>query len=50
MALTSFAFGALITTQGWKLLNLGSLLPVALTAATLIWFARRARSSHNTSA
>ena len=49
MALTSFASGALITTQGWKLLNLGSLLPVALTGGALVWFALHARSRHNTS-
>ena len=48
MALTSFASGALVTTQGWQLLNLGSLLPVALTALALTWFAlykRVARSA-----
>jgi len=39
MALTSFASGALVTTQGWGLLNAGSLLPVALTAAALLWLA-----------
>ncbi len=37
MAFTSFASGALVTTQGWALLNLGSLLPVALTALGLAW-------------
>lgn len=37
MAVTSFASGALVTTQGWTLLNLGSLLPVALTGAGLAW-------------
>ena len=40
MAVTSFASGALVTTQGWRLLNLGSLVPVALTAAGLIWLVR----------
>ena len=45
MAMTSFASGALVTTQGWTLLNLGSLMPVALTALALIWFALRAHSS-----
>ena len=40
MAVTSFASGALVTTQGWRLLNLGSLIPVALTAAGLIWLVR----------
>ncbi|MFZ3220574.1 MAG: MFS transporter [Rhodoferax sp.] len=37
MALTSFASGALITTQGWSMLNWGSLVPVGLTAAALAW-------------
>ena len=45
MALTSFASGALVTTQGWQLLNLGSLLPVALTALALTWFALHKRFS-----
>jgi MFS family permease len=39
MALTSFASGALVTTQGWQWLNVGSLLPVALTGAALVWLA-----------
>ena len=43
MAVTSFASGALVTTQGWKLLNYGSLIPVALTAAALLWLALRPR-------
>ncbi|MEN9843702.1 MAG: hypothetical protein RLZZ612_1531 [Pseudomonadota bacterium] len=37
MALTSFASGALVTTQGWALLNWGSLLPVILMALGLLW-------------
>jgi len=41
MALTSFASGALVTTQGWTWLNLGSLLPIALVGAALIWLGRR---------
>ena len=36
MALTSFASGALVTTQGWWWLNVGSLLPVALTGLALL--------------
>ncbi len=44
MAVTSFASGALVTTQGWQLLNLGSLLPVAMTAAALVWLALRQRN------
>ena len=45
MALTSFASGALVTTQGWRLLNLGSLLPVGLTGAALLWLATRRRAA-----
>ena len=41
MATTSFAAGALVTTQGWRLLNIGSLVPVALTAVALAWMAWR---------
>jgi MFS family permease len=40
LALTSFASGVLVTTQGWRLLNLGSLAPVLLTAVGLLWLAR----------
>ncbi|MBN8440900.1 MAG: MFS transporter [Thauera sp.] len=43
MAITSFASGALVTTQGWTLLNVGSLVPVALTGVALIWLALRQR-------
>jgi len=41
MAATSFASGALVTTQGWQLLNYGSMLPVALMAVALLWLALR---------
>ena len=44
MAVTSFASGALITTQGWTWLNLGSLLPVGLTGVALIWLGWRQRA------
>ena len=37
MAFTSFASGALVTTQGWTLLNVGSLAPVLITGAALLW-------------
>ena len=47
MALTSFASGALVTTQGWQWLNVGSLLPLALTAMALVWLAWRGRQAHN---
>ena len=39
MALSSFASGAFVTTRGWAWLNLGSLLPLAVAATTLAWFA-----------
>ena len=29
--------GALVTTQGWALLNVGSLVPVLITGAALLW-------------
>ncbi|MDP2016180.1 MFS transporter [Hydrogenophaga sp.] len=47
MALTSFASGALVTTQGWHWLNVGSLLPLTLTAVALVWLAWRGRQAHN---
>lgn len=39
MTLTSFSSGALVTTQGWAWLNLGSIVPVVICAAALLWFA-----------
>ena len=41
MAVTSFASGALVTTQGWWLLSLGSALPVALIGIALVWVKTR---------
>jgi hypothetical protein len=43
MALSSFGSGLLVTTQGWTLLNQGSLLPVAVIGAGLLWLARHQR-------
>jgi MFS family permease len=37
MAFTSFASGALVTTQGWSWLNIGSLIPVLAMGAGLLW-------------
>lgn len=37
LAVSSFASGMLVTTQGWALLNWGSIVPVALTAIALVW-------------
>ena len=45
MALSSFSSGALITTQGWRWLNLGSMVPIVLVMAALLWLAaQRARA------
>jgi len=40
LAVSSLASGVLVTTQGWQWLNLGSLVPVVLTGAGLLWLAR----------
>ena len=43
LALSSFASGVLVTTQGWTLLNLGSLVPLAFTAIMLGWLVKQQR-------
>jgi len=43
MTVTSFSSGALITTSGWTLLNIGSIVPVAAAGAALAWLAWRRR-------
>ena len=45
MAVTSFASGALITTQGWTILNLGSLLPIGVVIVALLWLLRQRRQA-----
>jgi MFS family permease len=45
MAVSSFSSGVLVTTQGWRLLNYGSLLPVVLTGAALLWLSLKLRSA-----
>ena len=47
MTLTSFSSGALVTTQGWTLLNLGSIVPVLLAGAALAWLALLRRAAQN---
>jgi hypothetical protein len=47
LALTSFASGLLVTTQGWTLLNYGSLLPWVMTAMALLWLMRGAVTSRS---
>ena len=44
-AVTSFASGALVTTQGWNWLNIGSLLPVAVLGAGLLWLYLQQRAA-----
>ncbi len=46
MAFTSFASGALVTTQGWTLLNYGSLVPVVLTGLALAWLVWIRKTRH----
>ena len=43
LALSSLASGALVTTQGWAWLNLGSVPAVLAVAAALLWLAARQR-------
>ena len=39
LAISSLVSGVLVTTQGWMLLNLGSLVPLFLTGLLLAWVA-----------
>ncbi len=39
MAISSFSSGALVTTQGWRWLNLGSVVPIVLVMVALLWMA-----------
>ncbi|MFC5496632.1 MFS transporter [Caenimonas terrae] len=41
LAISSLSSGVLVTTQGWTLLNYGSLLPLGLTAGALVWLGLR---------
>ena len=43
MAFTSFASGALVTTQGWTWLNIGSLPVLGVVTAALAWLGLRSR-------
>lgn len=45
MAFTSFASGAMVTTQGWFWLNVGSLLPMLAIVVALGWLALRQRGT-----
>ena len=43
LALSAFSSGVLVTTQGWTLLNAGSLVPIAVTGVALMWLALQRR-------
>jgi hypothetical protein len=45
MALSSLTSGALVTTQGWTLLNVGSAVPILLVGVALMWLAIQRRRS-----
>ncbi len=47
LALSSFSSGALVTTQGWALLNYGSLLPIGIIGVALCWLAWQRKAAHN---
>ncbi len=44
LAISSLSSGVLVTTQGWTLLNWGSLVPVVVAGAALAWLALRQRA------
>jgi MFS family permease len=44
MTISSFSSGALVATQGWTWLNLGSIAPILLAGAALLWLARQRRA------
>ena len=47
LALSAFSSGVLVTTQGWTLLNAGSLVPIVATGLALAWLgAQRKRVSN----
>lgn len=47
LALSSLASGVLVTTRGWALLNMGSLLPLGVTAIAIGWLALTRRKLQN---
>ncbi len=48
LAISSMTSGVLVTTQGWTLLNLGSLVPLTMTAILLTWLAVRGYKRQDT--
>jgi predicted MFS family arabinose efflux permease len=49
LALSSLSSGVLVTTQGWQMLNWGSIVPVVITALALWWLAAQRKAAHNPS-
>ncbi len=45
LALSSLSSGVLVTTQGWQILNWGSVLPVGVAAVALAWLALKQRQA-----
>ena len=45
MAFTSFGSGALVTSQGWSILNWGSLIPVIVSGLAIFWLAQHHKKS-----
>ena len=43
LALSAFASGVLVTTQGWTQINAGTLVPIAVTGLALLWLAGQRR-------
>ena len=46
MAFSSFGSGALVTTQGWDWLNIGSIAPVILTGLAIIWLGLKTKKAN----
>lgn len=46
MMVTSFSSGALVTTGGWTLLNIISLIPVGITGVAVLWYVMQGRKSN----
>ena len=49
MAFTSFGSGAMVTTQGWDILNIGSLVPVIFMGLAFFWLAIKKKKGLNSS-
>ncbi len=43
MAITSFTSGAMVTSQGWEILNIVSIIPVLAIGAALLWIGLKGR-------